>query len=635
VGVRCRADGAGTLAHVETETEGAADSVQRSRLIASLVPILLDSFDRHAASASASPPILRDLSSPDVDDAAEAAGAAIVDAPAPASMTGRDALSDKAVRHRAFVAFLSEVGLYGRTRKARPALADQGETLAGAAALFELREEMLGGRHTDTDGDGRVPLLEDLGDLPSHASHLLERLKIILASEAADASPIDAVEAVVHVVEDVVEHRQRHTDLYDAPATAPGYPGYASPWRCGEDFRHVLVAAVKMLSQIDPGMDDGAADGRLLHCVQVITGACLDSYAEDALNVDHGTERGPALVEFHGGYHRAKVSCISLLQRHLGDEAAYEASMTHFYFDGIVNVCNRQKADVHFLGDLVRNFMNNKRDSTGVSFAKFILLWYMKQNKVGEILKLAKYCPEDVDNFLADSPEISWIVDLENKRYDRAATSLTKIAYQQGKHLDDTCLSLSLAKMSLILAEKKKMASDQVLSDLKAFSEDGLVLVRCQETLFEPPHEANRRALSRSELIAEAVLALSDASRPQESRIAACLAGLSAAEVATGDSGAADAPQHAAALWVAAVGGERELWTELAIRAGGMADADLSAALAEMVQCRAMEAYEAGRGTDESRPDLGFGSATVREAVLRGVDPVVGRLLEVSCTLCS
>lgn len=115
-------------------------------------------------------------------------------------------------------------------------------------------------------------------------------------------------------------------------------------------------------------------------------------------------------------------------------------------------------------------------------FSEFVYSWYMRENKQDKLIKRSRKVTKNegvkkLDSFLSNHPSLSWMPNIFNKQFDKAANTLKDLGINEKDSLTRQKTILSMCKLSRLAANGMK--NDEFLNDINF----RLELIQFQEDL--------------------------------------------------------------------------------------------------------------------------------------------------------
>lgn len=413
--------------------------------------------------------------------------------------------------HQAFINFLIRAGIYRRIRpKARVALRDVGEKMYAIHKLMEEWKSYIKATAQEDIAIARnlindilVGIEEDVVSFQTVFSSLCDH---VFHSEGLKVSPLStpwALNTICHMtclaLENAFNYRKEKSEvLYDIQFDCDDSKFY--PWTSSSEVLDGLHQILKEVADSRFDEFDQHLKQDMHHMIIYMSKRLLDGY-HDAPSESYDASK----------YDRSKRICIPLLREFQSSNSsqnqrdeAYELSIKHAFFHGVVDICHANAKYGQFshptydLGHIMRHkelddsniyrgLYTAKDFTTGLEFAEFVFHWFTNKNMFGTVLELGKISPQELSTYMLKDERLShlaWIQDVETNNFENASKNLLKL-YSDGMTLltenDVSYDNSSMHDQELLLtfAKLAACASDTPDDSITNVIDDHLEKIHC------------------------------------------------------------------------------------------------------------------------------------------------------------
>jgi len=372
-----------------------------------------------------------------------------------------------------------------------------------------------------------------------------------------------------------------------------------------------------------------------------------------------------------GKYEKAKELAIFLVQQispshsstdgyedDASDDLAFQLSLDHGYFEGLVSICDRhydpslpvahnileQPSSPYDIGPMLSHNptsdlydIDNDRYAslytqpdynTKLTFPKFVIRWYTDRNMTSRVLELGVYCPEILTECMEDDERLSnirWVQYIKTGNYDQASQSLMSLVNGITPLGGSGRGEGSQVLPAPPIEERQLVESLSRLSDLIQMSNypnpkpvnRSLELCNAQKILAKlsgNSQETLRTTMSADELIAMMMAligrlgGITDISR-------ACCAGLSVVDAFYVEGRSAEAGK----IWSRVIDIDKERWVGLTKRWNRMADDERIVMVQDTAFFHLARDYYGQLDYGSSGDTVGFKNSQVQEKALESL----------------
>lgn len=94
-------------------------------------------------------------------------------------------------------------------------------------------------------------------------------------------------------------------------------------------------------------------------------------------------------------------------------------------------------------------------------FSEFLYSWYVRENKQDKLIKISRKLKSTaeinvLDNFLSQHPSLSWISDIFNRQFDKAANTLQELGINEKESVRRQKTMLSMCKLARLATKGTK-----------------------------------------------------------------------------------------------------------------------------------------------------------------------------------
>jgi hypothetical protein len=521
-------------------------------------------------------------------------------------MSALDIISDKVQMHQNFILYLIHAGIYKRVNfQGKLTLRDHGEMMYAIGGLLNSWNVILEAHarklslHEALDVDTDINYENELSLISKALQGMEERVTRFpenVLSFQRQVLPFSRQETFtawklfiilkIHceALQNAMIYRSEQSEkLYDVSAQeyrSLFHQEMASSWFSSETSLISMHHSLKCLSMA--AYQDGVTTHKLKQMRDVM-GDIVEHLA--AYILDGYSDINPT-IRNEEGYDAAKVLSFDLLRLFCSCEAAFQMSLDHTYFSGIVQICDDNKKCGQYIPEydlesLVSDqtqqcsSLHNSVDfMTGLNFSKFVFRWYTDKSMFGTALELGKLCPNQMSEYVEEDERLShlrWIQKVNDGHFVQSASDLMSlkpdgiVAFGHSeKHisLEDQQLVLSLAKLAAMASEETSIKAKYILSTVQ----DNLILHSVQQTLagMIDTYDLCERALDANSLM-EVSLDLAKSVSSKDDQIKACLAGLSVAKVIHASDSIDQNDRHlqSAKVWAVSIDSDLHLWHDI------------------------------------------------------------------------
>uniref|UniRef100_A0A7S3VB51 Nucleoporin Nup133/Nup155-like C-terminal domain-containing protein n=1 Tax=Chaetoceros debilis TaxID=122233 RepID=A0A7S3VB51_9STRA len=507
-------------------------------------------------------------------------------------------IQEKLDMHCTFVDYIRFSGIYKRVNVAgKISLRDHGEMLyAVGSALMEwaqmletdasvnaMTDMVVGGANSNYKAEKNLigyamrGLEENITNFPRHLYNIVTRAVPSPDNDdgdegksGGDASPwalLAAMKITLVGANSAKMYRaERSEELYDIAADPdndivegaqePLYYAHGSyPWTSGPTYlaamEHVLASLRDAVESDDLLIFLQERCDNFSNFVYELSVHLLEGYRN--INIT-SSSRSPGRKE--DKYDFAKQVVFHLV--HLlctgesGEDnvAAYELSLRHNYFEGVLHICHSHSSNgiydpsydlVKLLTDVANPLHQSVDYQTGLPFQKFALHWFCDRGLLGTVLEIGQHCSETLSSYLEEDERLAhlrWVQNIKTGQFGKASTNLVGLSLdgisslsEDSPSLEGKQLVMSLAKLSAMCCNESSQQRDVI-----TFADKRLRLCKAQDILADMVNTRDVRAENMDAIgLMELSLDLAKNKKDQGSKINACLTGLEIAKCIQSD----------------------------------------------------------------------------------------------------
>jgi hypothetical protein len=587
-------------------------------------------------------------------------------------------ISDKVQMHQNFILYLIHAGIYKRLNfKGKLTLRDHGEMMYAIGGflnswnvILETQARKLSLHEAlDINSDDNY---DDLGLIGKALQGIEERVTQFPANmlsfqqQVLPVSGLDTISAwklfillKIHcdALQNAMIYRSEQSEkLYDISnqeCRLLCHDHRSSSWFSSENSLVSIHHSLKSLSIV--ARQDGVAT-HILKKMRDVMGDIVEhlaAYILDGYSDIHSTIRNEE------GYDAAKIMTFDLLCLFCSCESAFQMSLDHAYFSGIVELCHDNKKCGQYNPDYDLEFLLSDQSQqlsslhkscdfqTGLNFPKFVFRWYTDKGLFGTVLELGKLCPNQLSEYIEEDERLShlrWIQQVKLGHFVDAASDLMSLkpdgvaAYDETtKHqsLEGSQLVLNLAKLAAMASDETSVKARCILSNVQ----DNLVLYSVQQTLADmiETYDFCERTLDAKSLM-DVSLDLAKSVSRKDDQIKACLAGLSVAKVMDTPKSVDQNARHlnSAKVWAVSIDSDIHLWHDIVRTWYSLSDKDKISNLEKTTFFNVANQYYSNPEV-RSRDQVGFFPAQNEVLRLLGIehDDSLSALLQEAVRFCS
>lgn len=561
--------------------------------------------------------------------------------------------------HQSFIQYLVHAGIYKRvTFQGRLSLRDRGEMMHAIGGLLNgwnviLEDESRSQSFHEAliqEGDHKDDILlfgESLKRIEQKVtlfpvSLLSLQKKVIpgtMNGEASSSTWLLIILIKIHCesIQNVIMHRNEQSEkLYDinishSEDTSVYHENGASPWTSSEDALFNVEYTLQAL-QIAAAENKNATE--ILQQMKEVLGEPVEQLVSNMLE---GHKDIPSSKRNEAKYDNAKNLSYVLLTAFCSAEVAFELSLAHAYFLGVVELCHENskhgKYDTSFdLVPLIDNsdsagkaFSNSIDLDSGLSFQKYVFRWHADQGLFGTLLQLGKHCQSVLSEYMEEDERLShlrWIQNVKTGHFSKAATGLMSLSSEGlvafkdksgNQSLQNRQLVLSLARLSAMTSQD----NNAQIKNVQATAEENLDLYAAQESLADmvDSYDVCGRVMDPDSLM-DLAMDLIKSTKNTEDKVRAALAGLTIAKAMSSISSIDNSTRmsHIAKVWASAIDIEMQRWLDVLEQWSLLSDNDRALRVGNTVFYN-MAAQYYSDPLVKKNDDVGF--TLVQEEVLR------------------
>jgi len=520
--------------------------------------------------------------------------------------TALDVISDKVQMHQSFIQYLVHAGIYKRvTFKGRLSLRDRGEMMYAVGGFLNSWNIILDAENRsqsfhealNQEGDHKRDILlfgealkgfeQKVTQFPANLLSLQKRVIPGTANGQPSSSTwLLFILLKIHhqCIQHAVMHRNEQSEkLYDishSEGSSAYYENGVSPWTSSDEALSNVEYTLQSL-QIAAAENGSAAD--ILQQMKEMLNEIVEQLASNMLE---GYKEIPSSKRDEAKYNNAKNLAYVLLTAFCSAEVAFELSLAHAYFFGLVELCHENskhgKYDPNFdLVSLIENKSNeevslsNDTDlETGLSFQKYVFRWHANKGLFGTLLQLGKHCQNVLSEYMEEDERLAhlrWIQNIKTGHFSKASTGLMSLSAEGlasfktspgHQSLKSRQLVLSLAKLSA-MANRKNNAQ---VKNIQTIAEENLDLYAAQEALADmvDSYDVCERVMDPNSLM-QLSMDLIKFSDLVEDKVRASLAGLTIAKAMSSVDSVDSTTRQSqiAQVWALAIDVELKRWLNL------------------------------------------------------------------------
>jgi len=567
-----------------------------------------------------------------------------------------DVIDAKVQMHQSFIQYLVHAGIYKRvTFKGRLSLRDRGEMMYAIGGLLNSWNVILEAESRsqsfhealNQEGDHKDDILlfgESLKGIEQKvtlfpASLLSLQKKVIpgtMNGEASSSTWLLFILLKIHCesFQNAIMHRNEQSEkLYDishSEDTSVYHENGASPWTSSEDALFNVEYTLQSL-QIAAAENKNATE--ILQQMKEVLGEPVEQLVSNMLE---GHKDISSSKRNEAKYDNAKNLAYVLLTAFCSAEVAFELSLAHAYFLGVVELCHEHskhsKYDANF--DLVpliddshsagKAFSENIDLESGLSFQKYVFRWHADKGLFGTLLQLGNHCQSVLSEYMEEDERLShlrWIQNVKTGHFSRAATGLMSqsseglVAFKDksgNQSLQNRQLVLSLARLSAMTSQE----NNAQIKNVQATAEENLDLYAAQESLADMvDYDVCGRVMAPDSLM-DLAMDLVKSTNNTEDKVRAALAGLTIAKAMSSISSIDNSTRqsHIAKVWASAIDIEMQRWLDVLDQWSLLSDNDRALRVGNTVFYN-MAAQYYSDPLVKKNDDVGF--TLVQEEVLR------------------
>ena len=572
-----------------------------------------------------------------------------------------DVISAKVQMHQSFIQYLVHAGIYKRvTFQGRLSLRDRGEMMHAIGGLLNSWNVILEAESRsqsfhealNQEGDHKDDILlfgESLKGIEQTVtlfpvSLLSLQKKVIPGTMNGEASSSTStwllfilIKIHCESIQNVIMHRNEQSEkLYDIShsedtSASVYHENGASPWTSSEDALFNVEYTLQSL-QIAAAENKNATE--ILQQMKEVLGEPVEQLVSNMLE---GHKDIPSSKRNEAKYDNAKNLSYVLLTAFCSTEVAFELSLAHAHFLGVVELCHENskhgKYNPNFdLIPLIDDSHSEKKAFTdsidlesGLSFQKYVFRWHADQGLFGTLLQLGKHCQSVLSEYMEEDERLShlrWIQNVKTGHFSKAATGLMSLSSEGlvafkdksgKKSLQNRQLVLSLARLSAMTSQENSAQ----LKNVQTMAEENLDLYTAQESLADmvDSYDVCSRVMAPDTLM-DVAMDLIKSTKNTEDKVRAALAGLTIAKAMSSISSVDNSTRqsHIAKVWASAIDIEMQRWLDILEQWSLLSDNDRASRVGNTVFYN-MAAQYYSEPLAKKNDEAGF--TIVQEEVLR------------------
>eukprot|EP00979_Chaetoceros_neogracilis_P002561 scaffold435_cov275-Chaetoceros_neogracile.AAC.13 len=518
-----------------------------------------------------------------------------------------DVIFDKVQMHQSFIQYLVHAGIYKRvTFSGRLSLRDQGEMLYAIGGLLnswniileaESRSESFhealdqeGGHRNEITlfGEALKGIEQEVTQFPANFLSLQKRvIPGTMNGQPSSSTWLLFIMLKIHhqSIQNAVMHRNEQSEkLYDishSEGSTVYYENGVSPWTSSNEALCNVEYTLQSL-QIAAAENRNAAE--ILQQMNELLSEIVEHLVSNMLE---GHKDVPASKRDEVKYNNAKNLAYVLLTAFCSAETAFELSLAHAYFLGVVELCheNSKHGKYHPRFDLISLIKDNDNAGggclsndtdleTGLSFQKFVFCWHSDKGLFGTLLELGKHCQNVLSEYMEEDERLAhlrWIQNIKTGHFSKASAGLMSLSAEGlasfktnsgHQSLKSRQLVLSLAKLSAMANGEHNAQAKNV----QAIAEENLDLYAAQEALADmvDSYDVCARVMDPTSLM-QLSMELTKSSDSLEDKVRASLAGLTIAKAMSSVDSIDNTTRqsHIAQVWALAIDTELNRWLNL------------------------------------------------------------------------